>query len=68
MSTDGATGRTPSPEWIKISYSSKEGGACVEVATTGQFVLIRDSKDVSRPHLTVGLTGWTDFVRYAAGS
>ncbi|MFF2408459.1 DUF397 domain-containing protein [Streptomyces sp. NPDC058092] len=54
--------------WFKSSYSSNEGGECIEVATAGQAVLIRDSKDASLPHLTLDRTGWTYFVRYAAGA
>ncbi|MEU8704673.1 DUF397 domain-containing protein [Streptomyces sp. NPDC048565] len=54
--------------WWKSSYSSNEGGECVEVATTEHAVLVRDSKDVTRPHLTVAPARWTHFLRYAAGS
>ncbi|MFG2587103.1 DUF397 domain-containing protein [Streptomyces sp. NPDC048438] len=54
--------------WARSSHSSNEGGACVEVATTEHTVLVRGSKDVSRPHLAVSPAGWTRFVRYAAGS
>ncbi|WP_327366661.1 DUF397 domain-containing protein [Streptomyces sp. NBC_01217] len=54
--------------WFKSSYSSGEGGACVEVAATGQAVLVRDSKDTSLPHLALTRTGWTHFLRYAAGA
>ncbi|MFF3244925.1 DUF397 domain-containing protein [Streptomyces sp. NPDC002870] len=68
MSTDGATSLTPSLEWIKSSYSSNEGGACIEVAATEQAVLVRDSKDVTRAHLSVSHPGWARFVRYAAGA
>ncbi|MGW1138921.1 DUF397 domain-containing protein [Streptomyces zhihengii] len=63
--------RVESPDlvWSKSTYSSGEGGECVEVATVaGQAVLVRDSKDTSRPHLSVAPAGWADFVRYAAGS
>jgi hypothetical protein len=52
--------------WFKSSYSSGEGGACVEVATAKGAVLIRDSKDLASPHLRVGRAGWACFVRYAA--
>lgn len=51
--------------WFKSSYSGGEGGECVEVATSGGTVLVRDSKDVTLPHLSVSHTGWADFVRYA---
>ncbi|GAA2955926.1 DUF397 domain-containing protein [Streptomyces argenteolus] len=53
--------------WSKSSYSSNEGGECVEVATTGRTVLVRDSKDVTRPHLSVSPAPWAHFVRYTAG-
>ncbi|MFH9618604.1 DUF397 domain-containing protein [Streptomyces pratensis] len=35
--------------WSKSSYSSNEGGECVEVAATDHAVLVRDSKDLTRP-------------------
>ncbi|MER6102835.1 DUF397 domain-containing protein [Streptomyces sp. NPDC001832] len=54
--------------WFKSSHSSGEGGACVEVATSGPAILVRDSKDTSLPHLALTRTGWTHFVRYAAGT
>ncbi|MFD3607240.1 DUF397 domain-containing protein [Streptomyces atroolivaceus] len=54
--------------WFKSSHSAGDGGECVEVATTDRAVLVRDSKDLPRPHLAVGPSGWADFVRYAAGS
>lgn len=54
--------------WVRSSHSSNEGGACVEVATTVDAVLVRDSKDVARPHLAVAPARWAHFVRYAAGS
>ncbi|WP_316520521.1 DUF397 domain-containing protein [Kitasatospora brasiliensis] len=52
--------------WIKSSYSSNEGGACVEVAKTPGAVHIRDSKDKSGPQLAVDPTAWAAFVKYAA--
>lgn len=51
--------------WFKSTHSSGEGGACVEVAVTERAMLVRDSKDVTLPHLSVSHTGWADFVRYA---
>jgi hypothetical protein len=47
--------------WIKSSYSSNEGGECVEVASVDGAVLVRDSKDVARPHIAVGRIGWQQF-------
>ncbi|MFD6276472.1 DUF397 domain-containing protein [Streptomyces sp. NPDC060209] len=55
-------------DWFRSSYSAGDGGECVEVATTARAVLVRDSKDVARPHLTVAPARWAHFVRYAAGS
>ncbi|MEU4497909.1 DUF397 domain-containing protein [Streptomyces sp. NPDC023998] len=49
---------------IRSSYGCNEGGACVEVATNEQTVLVRDSKDVSRSPVAVGRGGWERFVRY----
>jgi hypothetical protein len=54
--------------WFKSTYSSGEGGACVEIAATERAVLVRDSKDTSRPHVAVGPVGWAHFIRYAARS
>ncbi|MEV5417526.1 DUF397 domain-containing protein [Streptomyces albogriseolus] len=44
--------------WFKSSFSGSQGDDCVEVALTEQAVCVRDSKDVTRPHLTVGRDGW----------
>lgn len=52
--------------WFKSSYSGSQGDDCVEVASTEQAIHIRDSKEVTRPHLTITRDGWTRFVRYAA--
>ncbi|MGR4882388.1 DUF397 domain-containing protein [Streptomyces sp. LARHCF249] len=52
--------------WFTSSYSSAQGGDCIEVAATGRAVRVRDSKDVERPHFAVGREGWAQFVRYAA--
>lgn len=63
--------RTNSPaglSWVKSSFSSNEGGECVEVAAAEVAVFVRDSKDTSRPGLTVAHAGWARFVRYAAGA
>ncbi|MER6782144.1 MULTISPECIES: DUF397 domain-containing protein [unclassified Streptomyces] len=58
----------PELDWFKSSYSSSsEGDDCVEVANTPGAVLVRDSKDVQRAHLTVGPGAWAGFVAHAAG-
>ncbi|KPC67091.1 DUF397 domain-containing protein [Streptomyces chattanoogensis] len=51
--------------WFKSSYSSDEGGACIEVATCSSphpTIHIRDSKNPNGPTLTLGATAWAAFV------
>ena len=47
--------------WFKSSYSSEEGGECVEVAIDGIAVHVRDSKQVLEygAVLTVGPVAWS---------
>ncbi|GAB2785797.1 hypothetical protein GCM10027073_17810 [Streptomyces chlorus] len=47
--------------WFKSSYSSEEGGECVEVAINSIAVHVRDSKQALeyRPVLTVGPVAWS---------
>lgn len=52
--------------WFKSSYSGTSGDNCIEVAVNEQAIHVRDSKDVTRPHLIIGRDGWARFVRYAA--
>ncbi|MDG5804300.1 DUF397 domain-containing protein [Streptomyces ossamyceticus] len=52
--------------WRKSSYSSEEGGECVEVAALPGTVHVRDSKDTTRAVLAVEPTAWTAFVEFAA--
>lgn len=56
----------PELDWFKSSYSSAQNDDCVEVAVTDQSIHVRDSKDTTRPHFTVGREGWTEFVRFAS--
>ncbi|MER7846491.1 DUF397 domain-containing protein [Kitasatospora sp. NPDC096077] len=51
--------------WFKSSYSTNEGGACVEVAETPGVVHVRDSKDKSGPQLAFEPTAWKAFVEFA---
>jgi Domain of unknown function (DUF397) len=53
-------------DWYKSSYSGTQGDNCVEVAVTGQAVHVRDSKDVTRPVVSVDRDGWARFVRHTA--
>ncbi|WP_416972867.1 DUF397 domain-containing protein [Streptomyces sp. 4F14] len=52
--------------WFKSSYSGTEGDDCVEVAIAQQAISVRDSKDVTRPHFSVGRTGWKHFVGFVS--
>ncbi|MEU6574279.1 DUF397 domain-containing protein [Streptomyces sp. NPDC046805] len=48
--------------WFKSSYSSGEGGACVEVAAHPAAIHIRDSKTPTAPHLTITPSAWRAFL------
>ncbi|WP_437015554.1 DUF397 domain-containing protein [Streptomyces sp. enrichment culture] len=61
MNVDGAEVSA----WRTSSYSSGEGGQCVEVATSAHAIHVRDSKDTGRPGLAVHTEAWTAFVGFA---
>ena len=49
-------------EWRKASYSTNNGGACVEVARNlPGVVAVRDSKDPDGPKLIVSTDEWGVF-------
>ncbi|MFF8569421.1 DUF397 domain-containing protein [Streptomyces albidoflavus] len=54
------------PEWTKSSYSSQDGGNCLEwakgYALAHGRVPVRDSKDTGVPGLVVGGPAWSVFV------
>ncbi|MGW3289449.1 DUF397 domain-containing protein [Streptomyces sp. NPDC001002] len=50
--------------WFKSSYSSAQGDNCIEVAVTPATIHIRDTKDRTRAHLTVGPAAWSTFVAH----
>ncbi|MFJ3198894.1 DUF397 domain-containing protein [Streptomyces sp. NPDC086989] len=51
--------------WRKSSYSdSGDVNDCVEVGTTPTAVLVRDSKDTARPHVSFGAAAWVGFIAY----
>ena len=47
--------------WRKSSYSGDNGGACIEVGTTGPAVAIRDSKYPASPQLAFAPAIWKTF-------
>ncbi|MGK5638823.1 DUF397 domain-containing protein [Streptomyces sp. URMC 126] len=51
--------------WFKISYSTGDGGKCVEVAVCPHVVHVRDSKDIGRRGLAVDAAAWTAFLGFA---
>ncbi|MEV5371427.1 DUF397 domain-containing protein [Streptomyces albogriseolus] len=53
------------PHWFKSSYSSGEGGECVEVCLAPDAVRVRDSKRATGPVLSVDANAWSAFVKQA---
>jgi hypothetical protein len=48
-------------DWRKSSYSSDNGGECVECGTNAGAVLIRDTTNRAGVTLTVTATAWSTF-------
>jgi hypothetical protein len=65
MTVHGAGPQVPESAWFKSSYSTGNGGECVEVAAGGTAILVRDSKVVDGPMLAVSPEAWNGFVRMA---
>ncbi|GAA2474421.1 DUF397 domain-containing protein [Streptomyces thermolineatus] len=66
MNVEEATPVIVRLDWFKSSYSSGEGGDCVEVAASADTVHVRDSKDRSGPVLSFAADEWSAFVEFAA--
>jgi hypothetical protein len=47
--------------WRKSSYSGDNGGACVEIASLAEAVLVRDTTDRSGPVVTFTAHAWLAF-------
>jgi hypothetical protein len=54
--------RTVNPAWRKSSYSSGNGGQCVEAGQTPGTVLVRDTNDRDGVTLSVSTEAWTSLV------
>jgi hypothetical protein len=55
--------QTMSAPWRKSSYSSANGGQCVETGSAPGAVLVRDTKDRERgPVLRVSPDAWSTFM------
>ncbi|MBP2585477.1 hypothetical protein J3A78_005955 [Streptomyces sp. PvR006] len=48
--------------WFKSSYSTGDGGNCIEVATDPSTIHVRDSKRPEGPQLTLSPATWTEFL------
>lgn len=65
---------TPNPRlaavrWVKSSYSSPEGGNCLEwapSAISAGMVPVRDSKAPEGPSLSLSPSAWSAFVTFAS--
>ncbi|MYS43812.1 DUF397 domain-containing protein [Streptomyces sp. SID5998] len=57
----------PESSWFKSSYSSGEGGECVEVADWQGTAHVRDSKDTTRPAVRLTPQAWTAFIEKLPG-
>lgn len=66
MNVQRSRAAVPEAAWFKSSYSTGNGGECVEVAEAPGAVHIRDSKVRSGPVLTVTPQAWAGFVGLAA--
>jgi hypothetical protein len=47
--------------WHKSSYSSDQGGNCIEVANLEKYRAIRDSKEPAGPVLAITTAQWSAF-------
>jgi hypothetical protein len=48
--------------WRTASYSGANGGECVEVASTDEVVMVRDTKDRAGATLSVPASAWQAFI------
>lgn len=51
--------------WSKSSYSSQQGGDCVEVARSPEKVKVRDTQNRTAGHLSFSGTEWAAFLAEA---
>lgn len=53
--------------WRKSTRSGGNGGNCVEVATAGDHIGVRDSKNPDGPVLIVSPADWRAFISHLRG-
>ena len=49
-------------EWRKRTFSTDQGGNCVEVAGFAGQIMVRDSKNPNGPSLTFTVAEWAAFI------
>lgn len=54
-------------QWRKATYSSGNGGNCIEVATVDRTVAVRDSQDPDGPRLAFRRQAWIAFTAKVKG-
>ncbi|MFI9584646.1 DUF397 domain-containing protein [Streptomyces sp. NPDC052236] len=63
---------TPPRQWFKSSYSSPEGGNCLEwapaIAAASGRVPVRDSKNPTGPMLMLAPHAWAELLDFARNS
>ena len=47
--------------WRKSSYSGDNGGACVEIASSAEVMLVRDTTDRGGPVVAFSADAWRSF-------
>ncbi|MGI5325294.1 DUF397 domain-containing protein [Actinomadura nitritigenes] len=50
--------------WRKSSYTTSNGGDCVELASAPGTVAVRDSKDPDGPRLVFGRRAFAEFLTH----
>ncbi|MFE1012389.1 DUF397 domain-containing protein [Streptomyces sp. NPDC058794] len=59
----GLDGTGPSLTWVRSSHSNGAGGECVECASEGDRILVRDTKFGGALVTSVGASAWHAFTR-----
>ncbi|MEW5627266.1 DUF397 domain-containing protein [Streptomyces hydrogenans] len=66
MNVEESVRAVPESAWFKSSYSSGEGGECVEVANAANSTHVRDSKNKAGAVLSFDAEQWATFVAFAS--
>ncbi|MFB7426060.1 DUF397 domain-containing protein [Streptomyces hydrogenans] len=66
MNVEEPVRAVPECAWFKSSYSSGEGGECVEVANVVGSTHVRDSKNKAGAMLSFDAEQWATFVAFAS--